>query len=225
MVLYLLLLFSFGIVIAVAMGTLIFGIISQRKNLLVRAAILLVVGFSGFIFSAFSYTKKTVNYVRSDQFQHDTEKGSELVGQTDGSVSSGLSKGLSKTLDDEAIADLAKKSATIIGKSIKTMASALDSTIGHKNIFIDKNLDGAGFEMGRADEDFHSKTNDLGIFIEFKKDFKGKLKLTNYDQAGKKIDIAETEIDAKAGQGKVEVFSFLHSALGITTYYILSKAE
>ena len=147
------------------------------------------------------------------------------MGQTVGSVSSGLSKGLSTTLDDEAISNLAKKSATILGKSIKTIASSLDTTIGNKNIFIDQNLADADFELGRADEQYNSKTNDLGIFIEYKKDFKGKLKLTNYDQTGKKIDIAEKEINAKAGQEKVEVFSFSHSELGLTTYYIISKAD
>lgn len=105
------------------------------------------------------------------------------------------------------------------------MASSLDTTIGNKNIFIDQNLVDAGFELGRAEEQYNSKTNDLGIFIDFKKDFKGKLKLTNYDQTGKRIDVAEKEIDVKAGQEKVEVFSFSHSGLGLTTYYIISKAD
>jgi hypothetical protein len=154
-----------------------------------------------------------------------TKKGSEIVGQTVGSVSSGLSKGLSTTLDDEAISNLAKKSAAILGKSIKTMASGFDSTIGNKSIFMDQNLTDAGLELGRADEQYKSKTNDLGIFIDYKKDFKGKLKLTNYDQTAKKIDIAEKEINVQAGQGRVEVFSFSHSDLGLTTYYIISRAE
>jgi hypothetical protein len=65
----------------------------------------------------------------------------------------------------------------------------------------------------------------LEIFIDYKKDFKGKLKLTSYDQTGKKMDVAEKEINAKAGQEQVEVFSFSHSDLGLTTYYIISKAE
>lgn len=192
---------------------------------LIAAAILFVVGVIGCVFSAINYSKKVYNYVKSDKFQDDARKGSELAGKTVGSVSSGLSKGLSTTLDDDAISNLAKKSATILGKSIKTMASAFDTTIGNKNIFIDQNLADAGFELGRADEQYNSKSNDLGIFIDYKKGFKGKLKLTNYDQTGKKIDVAEKEIDVKAGQEKVEVFSFLHSDLGLTTYYIISKAE
>ena len=105
------------------------------------------------------------------------------------------------------------------------MASSLDSTVGNKNIFVDHSLSDAGFELGRAEELYNSKTNDLGIFIAFKKDFKGKLKTTNYDQTGKKIDVAGKAINAKAGEGKVEVFSFEHSYLGITTYYIISRAD
>lgn len=225
MILYLLLIVVFGLVILISIGTLIFGLIKKRKNFLITAAVLFAVGVIGCVFSGLTYSKKVYDYVKSKEFQEDANKGSELVGQTVGSVSSGLSKGLSTTLDDEAISNLAKKSATILGKSIKTIASSLDTTIGNKNIFIDQNLADADFELGRADEQYNSKTNDLGIFIEYKKDFKGKLKLTNYDQTGKKIDIAEKEINAKAGQEKIEVFSFSHSELGLTTYYIISKAD
>ena len=225
MILYILLIVAFGLIILVSIGTLIFGLIKKRKNILITAAILFVVGVIGCVFSGLTYSKKVYDYVKSKEFQDDAKKGSEIVGQTVGSVSSGLSKGLSTTLDDEAISNLAKKSATILGKSIKTMASSLDSTIGNKNIFIDQNLADAGFELGRADEQYNSKTNDLGIFIDYKKDFKGKLKLTNYDQTGKKIDVAEKEINAKAGQEQVGVFSFSHSDLGLTTYYIISKVE
>ncbi len=225
MILYILLIVTFGLIILVSIGTLIFGLIKKRKNILITAAILFVVGVIGCVFSGLTYSKKVYDYVKSKEFQDDAKKGSEIVGQTVGSVSSGLSKGLSTTLDDEAISNLAKKSATILGKSIKTMASSLDSTIGNKNIFIDQNLADAGFELGRADEQYNSKTNDLGIFIDYKKDFKGKLKLTNYDQTGKKIEVAEKEINAKAGQERVEVFSFSHSDLGLTTYYIISKVE
>ena len=225
MILYLLLIVAFGLVILVSIGTLIFGLIKKRRNILITAALLFVVGAIGCTFSGLAYSKKVYDYVKSKEFQEDAKKGSEIVGQTVGSVSSGLSKGLSTTLDDETISNLAKKSATILGKSIKTMASGLDSTIGNKNIFIDQNLADAGFELGRADEQYKSKTNDLRIFINYKKDFKGRLKLTNYDQTGKKIDVAAKEINAKAGQEQVEVFSFSHSDLGVTTYYIISKAE
>lgn len=225
MITYLLLIVAFGVIALVSIGILIFGLIKKRKNILITAAILFIIGVIGCVYSGLEYSKRLYNYVTSNEFQQDTKKGSEIVGQTVGSVSSGLSKGLSTTLDDEAISNLAKKSATILGKSIKTMASGFDSTIGNKSIFMDQNLTDAGLELGRADEQYKSKTNDLGIFIDYKKDFKGKLKLTNYDQTAKKIDIAEKEINVQAGQGRVEVFSFSHSDLGLTTYYIISRAE
>lgn len=225
MILYLLLIIVSGLVVLISIGTLIVGFIKKRRGILVTAVMLFIVGVVGCTFSGLVYSKKAYDYVKSGEFQQDTKKGAEIVGQTVGSVSSGLSKGLSTTLDDEAINNLARKSATILGKSIKTMASSLDTTIGNKNIFIDRNLADAGFEFGRADEKYNSKANELKIFIDYKKDFKGKLKLTNYDQTGRKIDIAEKEIDAKAGQENVEVFSFPHSDLGLTTYYILSKAD
>jgi hypothetical protein len=225
MITYLLLIVAFGVIALVSIGILIFGLIKKRKNILITAAILFIIGVIGCVYSGLEYSKRLYNYVTSNEFQQDTKKGSEIVGQTVGSVSSGLSKGLSTTLDDEAISNLAKKSAAILGKSIKTMASGFDSTIGNKSIFMDQNLTDAGLELGRADEQYKSKTNDLGIFIDYKKDFKGKLKLTNYDQTAKKIDIAEKEINVQAGQGRVEVFSFSHSDLGLTTYYIISRAE
>ena len=225
MILYLIFIVLFGLLILVSIGTLIIGLIKKRKSVLITAGILFVVGVIGCVFSGLAYSKKIYDYVKSKEFQEDARKGSELVGETVGSVSSGLSKGLSATLDDKAISDLAKKSATILGKSVKTIVSALDTTIGNKTIFINQNLADVGFELGRAEEQYNTKTNDLGIFIDYKKDFKGKLKLTNYDQTGKKIDVAEKEIDAKIGEEKVEVFSFSHSDLGLTTYYILSKAN
>lgn len=225
MILYLTLIFIFALLVLFSIGIFIFGLLKKRKNILIAATVLFAIGVIGCVFSGLSYSKTVYNYVRSDQFQEDTKKGSEIIGQTVGSVSSGLSKGLSTTLDDEAIANLAKKSASILGKSIKTVASTLDSSLGNKNIFIDKNLADAGFEPGRAEEQYNGKTNDLRIFLEYKKDFKGNLKLTNYDQAGKKIDVTEKDIDAKAGQEKVEVFTFANSEPGLTTYYILAKAE
>ena len=225
MISYLILIVAFGLIILVSVGLAIFGIINKRKNLLVTSAILLTIGVIGCIFSTLSYTKKAIEYVKSKNFQEDTKKGSELIGQTVGSATSGISNGLSKTLDDEAIKNLASKSVTILSKVTKTVASNLDSTLGHKNIFLDKTLENSGLELGRADEKYNAKTNDLGIFIDYKNDFKGRLRITNFDQTGQKIEVVDKIVNAKAGQNKVEVFSFLHSDLGLTTYYIISKPE
>ena len=225
MILYLLLIIVFGLIILVSVGLVIFGLIKKRKNILVTSAILFTVGIIGCAFSALTYTKKALEYVKSKEFQDDTKKGAEIIGQTVGSTTSGISNGLSNTLDEAAIKNLASKSAIILSKVTKTIASNLDSTLGHKNIFLDKTLENSGIELGRADEKYNSKTNNLGIFIEFKNDFKGILRITNFDQTGQKIEVVDKTVNAKAGQNKVEVFVFLHSGLGLTTYYIISKPE
>ena len=225
MLLYLLLIVAFGLLILLSIGLGIYGLVKKRKQALIVAIVLFFVGSLVCVFSVFMYSKKTIEYVKSKEFQDDAKKGSELIGQTIGSTTSGISNGLSKTLDDEAIKNLAAKSATIIGKVTKTIASGLDSTIGNKNIYLDKTLEKSGIELGRADERYNSKTNDLGIFIDYQKDFKGKLRVTNYDQNGKKIEAVDKVINAKQGDGKVEVFPFSHSDLGLTTYYVISKSE
>ena len=225
MLLYLLLIIGFGLLILVSLGMAIYSLVKKRKQTLVIAGVLFFIGTMACGYSVFMYSKRTIEYVKSEEFQNDAKKGSELIGQTLGSTTSGISNGIAQKLDDEAIRNLASKSTIILGKVTKTIASGLDSTIGNKNIYLDKTLENSGIEMGRADEKYNSKTNDLGIFIDYKKDFKGKIKITNYDQNGKKIDAVEKLINAKNGQGRVEVFSFSHSDLGLTTYYIISKSE
>ena len=222
---YVILILVFGMLVLIAIGSILFGLIKKRKSFWITGVILFVVGVTGVIISGLAYAKGLVDYVASKEFQADARKGSTLLGQTVGSVSSGLSKGISSTLDDTAIADLAKKSANILRKSMKTIASGLDSTIGNKQLFIDQPLADAGIELGRAVEQYHSNTSELGIFISYQKDFKGKLKLINYDQNGKKVDIALREVNVKSGTERVEEFVFSRPYAGLTTYYILSKAD
>lgn len=224
MIFYIILLILFTVIFVISIGTFIAGLIKKKNVLLIIGAVLFVGSIVGGAISGMAYSKEVLNYVKSTEFQKDVNKGSEIVGQTIGSVSSGISKGITSTIDDEAIHELARRSAAILGKSIKTVASGFDSTIGAKNIYVDQSLSDAGFELGRASEKINANTGELKIFITYKKDFKGTLLMTNYDQTGKKIDIAKKEVDVKAGVEKVEVFSFLHSDFGLTTYYILSNS-
>jgi hypothetical protein len=132
---------------------------------------------------------------------------------------------VANTLDDEAIKNLAGKSATILAKVTKTVASTLDSTIGTNNIFLDQSLSETGIELGRATEKYQSSGSDLQVFISYKKNFKGKLRLTNYDQLGKKMEQVEKAIISVAGDERVEVFHFPNSEFGITTYFILNIVQ
>lgn len=222
---YFLLTVLFGVIAFISIILLIVGITKKQKNILTIAVVLLVVGIGGCAYAIIAYTKEAYHYVMGNTFQKDIERGANLAGQTFGSVSSGLARGMSKTVNENAIRTLAGKSASILGSSIKIIASKLDSTLGNKEIFIDTSLAASHLELGRANEQFNDNTNELSIFIRYSKAFRGKLKLTNYDRTGRTIEIAQKEIDVKDGQEEVEVFRFPHSGPGLTTYYILSKTE
>lgn len=225
MLIYFFLLVVFGIasIAGIVMG--IYALVKKKKSYIKIGIFIFVVGLAGSIFCTYLYTKAAFAYVNSQAFQDDANKGSELIGKTIGSASSGLAEGLSSTLDEKSVANLAQKSGAILGKSVKTVASGLDSTLGNKNVFIDSTLLLDDLTFGRAEEKYSEQTNDLGIFIESKKDFIARLRITNYDQTGKIIDIAEKEIRQKANKGKVEIFSFNNSDFGITTYFIISRAK
>lgn len=225
MLIYLILTVCFALVTIVSFGVVIFSVVKKRPNMLRFGAVLVIACGASTIISGLMYSQKVVNYVKSGEFQTDTRKGAALVGKTIGSASSGLSDGVAKTLDDEAIKNLAGKSASIVAKVTKTVASTLDSTIGTKNIFLDQSVSETGIELGRATEKYQSNGNDLQVFISFKKNFKGKLRLTNYDQMGKKLEQVEKAIFSTAGEERVEIFHFPNSEFGITTYFILAVAK
>jgi hypothetical protein len=225
MLVSLLLVIAFGLLTLAAVGLLIFGLLKKKKNVLIISAVLFLTGTVGCVFSAASYTKKAIAYVKSDEFQDDAKKGSELAGKTIGSVSSGLSEGVASTLDDDAVKHLAIKSGVMLGITTKTVSSGLDSTIGSKHVILEKGLETAGLEPGRAEEKINGDIRDLEIFIDYKKDFIGSIRITNYDQTGKKIEAIDKAINVKAGQGRVEVFNFRHSNMGLTTYYIISSVN
>ena len=81
MVLYILLIVAFGLVILVSIGTLIFGLIKKRKNILISAAILFVVGVIGCVFSGLIYSKKVYEYVKSKNFKMTLKKVQKLSGR------------------------------------------------------------------------------------------------------------------------------------------------
>lgn len=225
MILSFFLIILFGLLLLISIGLLIFGLIKKKKNLIITASVLGFIGVMGCAFSVFNYTTKAIAYVKSKEFQNDARKGAEFIGETVGSTTSGISSGLSTTIDEEAIDKLAQKSTTIVGKVTKTVASTFDSTLGNKNIYLDKSLENSGFQLGRAEEVYNSKSEDVEINIGYTKDFSGNISITNYDQNGRIIEVVNKNIKAKAGDNKVEVFNFQHADPGLTTYYILSKPK
>lgn len=222
MILYLLLCLLFGFIFLLGLTLLIVALVKKRKKLYPVAITVLIVGLAGGVFSAVTYTRKVISYVKSTDFQEDISSAGELAGETAGSVASGVSKGVANTLDEVAIAALAAKSAQILSGVTKTVSATMDTSLGSKLIFRDKSLEGTGIAIGRAEEKYNPETNDLTIFLEFSKDCDKVLRLTNYDQTGKKIESVDLPLKAKAGDQRVEIFSFKFSDLGYSTYFILS---
>lgn len=224
MLLYLLLFIISGIAAVIFLGIGIYALIKKKKQLAITSVIVFALSCVATVSFVVMYAKKTVAYVSSNEFQMDVKNTAEAAGKTAGNAASGASKGLAETLSDKDIEALAQKTGSIIGKVVKATASGLDSTVNTTSIFTAKSMEATGITLGRADVTYASKAKrDVTIFMDFKNNFKGKLQLTNYDQTGKKIDAITTEVNEKAGAGKVIVFSFTYSDVGITTYSILEK--
>lgn len=204
--------------------TAIISIIRKKMWLFTGSVIVFVITCIIGAFIIFRFAVKTVNYVAQQDVQSTISKGAELAGKTAGSIISGGAKGMNQTLDDNAIAALAGKSGTIIGKAIKATSSGWDSTF-RPSIFIDASLANAGLELGRAEELYEAKNDDafMSIFITFTKSINGILKLTMYDQEGKKMTIAQSVINEKAGAEKLIRFDFPIIHTELTRYYVLSK--
>ncbi len=221
---YLLAIIICGIVAITCVVMAIVSIIKKKIRLFTSSIIVFVITCITGAFMIFRFAVKTVDYVAKQEVQSTISKGAELAGKTAGSIISGVAKGVNGTLDDDAIAALAGKSGTIIGKAIKATSSGWDSTF-RPSIFIDASLANAGLDLGRAEELYERKSEDafMSIFITFTKSCKGTLKLTMYDQEGKKMTIAQTEINEKAGAEKLVRFDFPVIHTELTRYYVLSK--
>ena len=217
---YILLMALCGMLFIAALGAAVYGFIKKRRTLAFSsvgaAALLTLAGIA----LAYTYVKKSIAYVASDEFQKETRDKAKGVGKTWGSTVSGVSEGLSSTLDDEAIARLANKSAVITGKVIKASSAGLDSTIRKTSITTDKSVQDAGLVVGRAEENIRSGRN-IGLFIDFNRAFSGKLKLTAYDAQGAKMDVSEVSLKEDAGTGHMVVFDYQYLTPGLSGYCIL----
>ena len=61
------------------------------------------------------------------------------------------------------------------------------------------------------------------LFIEYSKDFNGKLTLTSYDSEGLKTDYTFLNTNANAGEQRIEEFILYNEAAGDNGYCILAK--
>ena len=159
----------------------------------------------------------------SDEFQEETKKAASNWGKNIGNTVTGAAEGLESTLDEDIIAKFAKKSGVILGSSVEAITSGVGETLGKQTVYADKKIEKDGIVIGRTELLLDSVKYSYGVFLEFKKDYKGKLRLTAFDTEGKKIDNAEVEIDQKSGQDKVFVFDYLNPAQ--SEYSILSSVK
>lgn len=222
MIIYLLLIVFSVLMTLIAFGLTIGGLIKKKKKVWIGSLASFVIFSLLAVFSIVIYTKESINYMGSDEFQAETKKKAENMGKTWGNTVSGTAQGLESTLDDEAIAKLANKGAVIVGSGVKAVSTGLDETVGKTTVFPDSSLVAIGVTIGRAEQILDSANFDFGLFLEFEKDFEGKLLLTAYDSEGLKKDIASLAINEKAGKAKVYVFEFTYFEPGVSGYCILS---
>jgi len=173
-------------------------------------------------FCVVSMGRSTVAHILNGGVERDIKKGGELAGRAIGSAASGVSEGLSKSLDDEAIAKLANKTAVIATKSVRAMARGIDSTSKHTTVFMTKETEEAGIALLGAREGVDTAKDNVGVFLKFDHAVKGKLVLNVYDSNGDRKDVSEVVVDERAGAERKAVFFFKNNPPLFTGYCILS---
>lgn len=225
MIIYLLLCVFAILLTVIALGLTIGGLIKKKRKLWIGSlsAFVLLVMLS--IFTITTYISKSIDYMASEEFQEKTKKSASNWGKNIGNTVTGAAEGLEATLDEEVIAKFAKKSGMILGSSVEAITAGVDDAIGKQKVYADKKIEKNGITIGRAEMLVDSVKYSYGLYLEFKKDYKGKLRLTAFDTDGKKIDNTEIEIDQKSGQDKVFVFQFEYLKPAQSEYSILSGVE
>jgi hypothetical protein len=223
MILYILLIVFSILVALIALGLTIGGLVKKKRNLWIGSLATFVVFSLVTVFAIYTYVKETVNYMGSDAFQAETKKKAENMGKTWGNTVSGVSKGLNETLDDEAIAGLAKKSGTILGKGVQAFSTGLDETVGTTKVFADSLVNTMGIDIGRAELLLDAAKYSVGLYIASKNNVDSKFVLTAYDSKGVPQDNATLAIKQQAGKAQVHVFTFAYLKPGPSGYCILTK--
>lgn len=224
MLIYILILVFAGLLCFISLAFLIAGLVKSNRKLWVPGLIGFVLFFLFTVAAGYTYAKKQIEYVSSDEFQEETRKAAENWGKNIGNTASGAAEGIASSLDEEAIGKLAEKSGKILGDGVKSMSKGMDESIGKVLIYPDSILSTNGIELGRAEQTYSPEDGyQFGVFLEFKSQFNGKLKLTAYDSEGLKMDVATVELDKEQGDEGVELFKFEHFKPGKSGYCILSE--
>ena len=188
---YLLLCIFAVLLTIISFGFIIGGLIKGKKSVWISSLMAFVILTLLSVSSIVLYVKKSIDYAASEEFQAETKKTASNWGKNIGNTVSGAADGLESTLDDQAIAKLAKKGGVILGSGVKAFAKGVDETLGKQAIYPDKNLEKSRIKIERAEWLVDSAKLTFGVYLEFQNDFKGSLSLTAYDDHGNKIDRSE----------------------------------
>lgn len=222
MILYALLVILCVLAVLIFIGFLIAGLYKKRKKMwitgLAGAVCFILLG----VFTSYVYTKKMISYVGSEEFQKDVREKGENAGKTMGSTISGYADGLEQNLEEDVIEKLSGKGGRILGKGMVAIEKGLDETQAKTTIYPNESANNAGIKLGNVESLPNKDVRTYGLYIEFSKDYKGKLYLTAFDKDGHKKDRAEIDVDEKAGQEKVFEFSFPYFEIGINDLCVLS---
>lgn len=209
----------------IALGFTIGGLVKKMPKVWITSLSAFVVFVMLSCVAIVSSIQRSVDYMQTEEFQQETKRNANALGQSWGNTVTGTAEGLEASLDDEAIAKLANKSAKIVGKGITAVAAGMDETILKTRVFSDESIENEGIKLGRAELIADSLNANFGLYLEFEKNFIGKLRLTAYDCQGLKMDNAEIEIKTEAGKAKVYLFKFDYFEPGLSGYCVLTKTE
>lgn len=218
----LLLAFSILMIILAAVFIIV-GIVKKSAKLWVSSLAGFVVFCMLCVYAAISMVSSTVDYLGSDEFHEQTRKSAENWGKSVGNTITGASQGLEASVDEDAIYKLANKSARLAGNGVKAIAEGFDESVGKTTIFSNEEVNELGIKIGRAEEDTQGDTTIINLYLEFKNDFDGKLRLSSFDSEGTKMETSEMTVNEIAGTEKVFEFPFAYSNPGLSGYCILSK--
>lgn len=223
MTLYILLIVFSILMVLIALGFTIGGLVKKNQKVWISSLIGLVVFSLVCVFAIILYAKETYNYMGSEEFQEETKKTAQTWGENIGNTITGAAKGLESTLDEESITKLADKSATVVGKGVVALSDGFDKTVGKTTIFADESLEALGIKIGRGEETNDTTGYQMKIYLDFEKDFEGDLNLSIYDSEGLKQNSKSNSFSQKAGDGAIFSFHFEDFEPGLSGYCILAK--
>lgn len=224
MLLYILFIVFATLMSGISFAFIIGGLIKKKQAVWITSLVAFVVFSLLTVFAIVTYISESIDYMGSEEFQEGTRKQAENWGKNIGNTVSGAAQGLESSLDEEAIANLAEKSAVIAGKGIESMSKGFDETLGATMIYADTSVENAGIVIGRAEEVNHPEREkyNFGLYLEFQSAFEGTLRLTAYDSKGAKMANSELEIQQEAGDEKTFIFPFEYFEPGVSGYCILT---